>query len=223
MMEKGRFVVFLTGLVALVGGVIFLKWVLIGRDLPREGMVEKELRILSYSTFVSSSGPAPELVHEFKKRCRCKVDFVTTGDAGLLLERLKLTQDRAQYDVVIGLDRFWAAKAAQEWEWLEPVLIKEKKVEFVEGLAIEDLAQFVPFDYAPMTFIYRKSDVSNVPQSLSDFLKPEFKSSISLQDPRSSSPGLQFFSWVILTQGEEAEEFLKKFKPPFIVFHHLGP
>lgn len=220
MMEKGRFAIFLTGLVVLVGAIVFLKWALIGRDLPREAMTEKELRILSYSTFVSSSGPAPQLVREFKKRCRCKVEFVTTGDAGLILERLKMTQDRTKYDVVIGLDRFWAKKASQDWEWLDPVVVQEGKVEFVAGVASEELPQFVPFDHAPMTFIYRRSDVNVVPKSLRDFLKPEFKSSISLQDPRSSSPGLQFLSWIVMTQGEGAGDFLKKLKP---AIHSISP
>ncbi len=219
-MEKGRFAVFLTGLVVLVGAIVFLKWALIGRDLPREALVERELRILSYSTFVSSSGPAPELVREFKKRCRCKVEFATTGDAGLLLERLKMTQDRAQYDVVIGLDRFWAHKASQDWEWLDPIITQEKNVEFVDGVLNKELPQFIPFDHAPMTFIYRKSDVSVVPKSLKDFLKPEFKSSISLQDPRSSSPGLQFLSWIVTTQGESAGDFLKELKP---AIHSISP
>lgn len=218
--EKGRFALLLTALAVLVGALVFLKWALEGRDLSREEMTERKLRILSYSTFVSSSGPAPELVREFEKRCQCKVEFVTAGDAGLLLERLKLTQERSGFDLVIGLDQFWASKALEEWKWQSPLVLDESKVRFVSEIKNPELSSFVPFDYSPMTFIYRKDEVSKPPQSLSDLLEPRFKSALSLQDPRSSSPGLQFLAWVQQIKGEETEEFLKHLRPSV---HSVSP
>lgn len=218
--EKGRFALLLSGVVILVGALSFLKWAIVGKEMSRENLIEKELRILSYSTFVSSTGPAPELVREFKKRCRCKVEFVTAGDAGLLLERLKLTQERVQYDLVIGLDQFWAAKGLNEWEWQTPRVNEKGDIRFAPEIRNAALSQFVPFDYAPMTFIYRKDEITNPPKSLKDFLEPRFESSLSLQDPRSSSPGIQFLAWIRRTQGEDASDFLKSLKASI---HSVSP
>lgn len=218
--EKGRFALLLSALVIIVGTLVFLKWALVGRDLSREDLVEEELRILSYSTFVSSTGPAPELVNEFEERCRCKVEFVTAGDAGLLLERLKLTQEQAQFDLVIGMDQFGAARAMEEWEWLLPEVLEAGKIQFAKVIQSSELPFFVPFDYAPMTFIYRKNEVPQPPQVLKDFLDSRFKSSLSLQDPRSSSPGLQFLAWIQQTQGERTEKFLEELRPSI---HSVSP
>ncbi|MAV90244.1 MAG: thiamine ABC transporter substrate-binding protein [Bdellovibrionaceae bacterium] len=208
-MEKGKLVVLLIFSVVLVGALVFLKWALDGRNLPRESLIEPQVKILSYSTFVSATGPAPQLVAEFESRCNCKVEFYTAGDAGLLLERLKLSQDKAGYDVVIGFDQFSAAKALQDWTWL-PILNPGENP-FVDVIGANTLSPLVPFDYSPMTFIYRSEEVPTPPQSLNELLGAEYKSSLSLQDPRSSSPGLQFLSWV--SEHPHPVEFLKKLKP----------
>jgi len=208
--EKGKFAVLLLFIVALVGSLAFLKWALIGRNLPRESFSEPMVKVLSYSTFVSSTGPAPQLVRAFKERCKCKVEFYTAGDAGLLLERLKLTQDKASYDVVLGFDQFAASKAVSEWTWLDVSLPEEVQQNWAKGLPKDSMNPLVAFDYAPMTFIYRKDEVTSPPTTLKDLLKPDYAKSLSLQDPRSSSPGLQFLSWVEQTQ--DGLSYLKSLK-----------
>lgn len=218
-MERGRFAILLSAIVVLVGSLIFLKWVLVGKNLERGMFDEKELRVLSYSTFVSSSGPAPELIGEFERRCRCKVKVINAGDAGLLLERLKMTQEKAAFDLVIGFDQFWASKAKESFSWVSPNFTEEERGQFVKEVASEDLLDFVPFDYAPLTFIYRKGAVKEPPSALKDFLDPKFKSSLSLQDPRSSSPGLQFLSWIERTQSEP-KVYLKNLTPSV---HSVSP
>lgn len=218
-MERGRFAILLSAIVVLVGSLVFLKWVLVGHNLERGMLDEKELRVLSYSTFVSSSGPAPELIGEFEKRCRCKVKVINAGDAGLLLERLKMTQEKAAFDLVIGFDQFWASKAKESFSWLSPELTDEERGRFVEVVSSKDLLEFAPFDYAPMTLIYRKDKISTPPKTLKDLLEPKFRSSLSLQDPRSSSPGLQFLSWIERTQSEP-KVYLKNLTPSI---HSVSP
>lgn len=223
---RNQFLLILSSLVILVGSLVFLKWALIGRSLPRDLLVEKKLRVLSYSVFVSQSGPAPALVKQFEEACQCQVEFVTAGDGGLLLERLKMTQTRAHFDLVLGLDQFWANKALKEWQWRSPSLslpsqkwalpLQNFMTEAMQGTAWP----FVPFDYAPMTFIYRKSDVPSPPRSFEDLLDPRFKSSLSLQDPRSSSPGLQFLSWVHQIKKENTLAYLKNLRPSI---HSVSP
>lgn len=219
-MEKGRLAILISSVVIVAASLVFLKWALMGREIERADYVEKTLRILSYSTFVSSTGPAPALVQEFKTRCKCKVEFVTAGDAGLLLERLKLTQEKAHFDLVIGLDQFWAGKAANDLEWMPIENHQELSGLLAEEIKTDQLQNFLPFDYAPMTFIFRKDEVQNPPTTLDDLLKPDFRSSLSLQDPRSSSPGLQFLSWVVRTKKDQSKNFLNNLKTSI---HSVSP
>jgi len=219
-MERSKFVLLLSGVAVLVAALVFLKWALISRQIPRDGFQDKQLKVLAYSTFLSSTGPAPELVRRFKKSCQCEVEFQNAGDAGLLLERLKLTQNKSHFDLVIGLDQFYAGKALKEWKWKEAGLSAENSARIEDFVKNPDSEKMVPFDYAPMTFIYRSKEVAHPPRSLEELLEPRFRSALSLQDPRSSSPGLQFLSWVERQKGAEAENYLKKLKPNI---HSVSP
>jgi thiamine transport system substrate-binding protein len=68
---------------------------------------------------------------------------------------------------------------------------------------------FVPYDWAVISFVKRKDQNFNI-ASIRDLLKPELKGKIALQDPRTSSPGLQFVMWVANTFPEDqAVDFLK--------------
>ena len=52
------------------------------------------------------------------------------------------------------------------------------------------------------------------PVSLEDLASPRFHNRLILQDPRMSSPGMQFFLWTLNSMGEEKGfEFLQKIKP----------
>src|SRR5262249_9986280 len=70
---------------------------------------------------------------------------------------------------------------------------------------------FVPFDWAPMTFIYREG--TEVPLTFAELTNPKFKGMLALQDPRASSPGLQFYSWVKLIKDADTVKFLKALEP----------
>ncbi|MEM7645770.1 MAG: thiamine ABC transporter substrate-binding protein, partial [Pseudomonadota bacterium] len=51
------------------------------------------------------------------------------------------------------------------------------------------------------------------PQSLDDLLDPIYRGKLILQDPRMSSPGLQFLFWVLASKGEEEGfRYLRKLK-----------
>jgi thiamine transport system substrate-binding protein len=55
--------------------------------------------------------------------------------------------------------------------------------------------------------------VKNPPNKFDDLTKKEFKNQFALQDPRSSSPGLQFYQWVKSVKKDGAKAFLKALQP----------
>lgn len=206
---RSRLTVFILLGVGLVFGLLVGRQLYISRDLPRAEFEVKKLRLLTYSTFVGATGPGGDIIRQFEKDHGCKVEVTSSTDAGLLLERMKVAAVSSPFDVVIGLDQLLIPDAEEQFKWKELFFGKEGRDPIIAEYASK---YFVPYDWSPLTFIYRKGDFA-VPESLNDLTDPKFAKQFALQDPRSSSPGLQFSKWVEAVQGDGAEEFLKKFKP----------
>lgn len=151
-------------------------WFLFGRPhAPADAHLG--LRVMTYSSFMNAWGPGPEIAKRFHDETGIAVEFHDAGDAGLILEKLKLFA----VDAVVGLDGLSIAQAKERFSW--------------QG-------DFVAIDYAPLAFVYRNGEIEP-PVSLKDLLSPRFAGAIALEDPRTSTPGLQFLLWVLDDMGED--------------------
>ena len=206
---RNRLVVFILVGVGLVFALFFARQMWLSRGLPRTQVEEKKLRLLTYSTFISATGPGTEILRRFERETGAKVEVVTSTDAGLLLERLKLGQAGVPFDVVLGLDQLLMESAHRDFQWQT---IKEDRSQWTQAAALQSDDQFSAFDWSPLTFIYRRDDKA-LPLSFDDLLKPEFKQQFGLQDPHASTPGLQFFHWVKALKGADTVNWLKQFQP----------
>ncbi|MGZ3781889.1 MAG: thiamine ABC transporter substrate-binding protein [Pseudobdellovibrionaceae bacterium] len=159
------------------------------------------LRVFGYSSFTGRFGPGLHLKEEFEKNCKCKVEFIEGSDSGILLQRLKIEGESLGADVVIGLDQFDLSKAVSEMSWRKMNLGHLDVYDSVK-VALSNIS-FVPYDWGPLTFVARKEEFDQPPASLDDLLVPELARKIALEDPRTSSPGMQFLYWVIRSKGEE--------------------
>lgn len=159
------------------------------------------LRVFGYSSFTGRWGPGLLLKQEFEKNCKCKVEFIEGSDSGILLQRLKIEGESLGADVVVGLDQFDLSKAVSELAWRKMNLGALDVYDSVR-VALSN-AFFVPYDWAPLSFVGRKDEIEPLPASLDDLLAPELAKKIALEDPRTSSPGMQFLYWVIRSKGEE--------------------
>ena len=99
-----------------VGAIVFGKAALEGRNIDRTEFGRDKLRVLSYSTFVSSFGPGPELARKFQQQTGVEVELVNIGDSGLIVQ--KLGEDESIYaDVILGLDRLHLREAQDTLGW----------------------------------------------------------------------------------------------------------
>lgn len=151
------------------------------------------LKVLSYSAFLNSWGPGPEIAQKFYESSGIKIEFIDAGEAGLLNEKLKIFK----VDVVLGLDQMGRLQAGDSQKWLD---LKRPLTKYSDHF-------FQAIDWAPMTFIYRKSD-GPPPRNLDELLNPKYK--FSVPDPRTSTPGLQFLFWIVKVKGFEYLKALKK-------------
>lgn len=196
------------GILAITLGILFFPYFVFEADKPRE---PNTLRVMTYSSFIQKWGAGPEIAKRFKEETGLTIEWINAGNAGLIIERLKFKKDRDQPDMVLGLDQFSIHEARKNFQWTNMQSEQEgvQKSLLPEGAYFFD---FLAYDWGPMTFIYKKGEVEP-PESLEDLVDERFKNKLILQDPRMSSPGLQFFLWVLTDMGEEQGFlFLEKLK-----------
>lgn len=167
------------------------------------------LKVYGSSSFIAQWGPGPWLRDEFEKTCQCKVDYYDGADSVILLQKLKSDSRGGGADLVLGLDQYDLEAAYKGFEWKKVELSQfDFEDEVRPALAGGNL---IPYDWGIMAFVGRQSQQTQFPKSFEDLLSADFKDQISLQDPRTSSPGLQFLLWLIRSKGEEgAFQFLRK-------------
>lgn len=189
--------------VAVFSAAIFgYLFIYLSKNSMRVDHTRRELRILAYSSFTSSWGPGPEIAKMFEAKFPgTKVILLQAEDAGLLLAKLQ----SFPADVVLGFDQLGKRLAEKKETWRRHD-IDLKKARFSDD-------QFIAFDWAPLGFVYRVGEIKP-PVDFADLLSERFAGTITLQDPRSSSPGFQFVNWLVQEMGEDrAFEFLRKLKP----------
>lgn len=167
------------------------------------------LKVFGSSSFISQWGPGPWLKEQFEKSCECHVEFNDSADSTILLQRLKSEGRNGGADVVLGFDQYDIDNASEGLEWRK---INTDNVDFEDSVRdILPRSHMVPYDWSLLSFVVRKSDFQSLPKNLDDLLDPKLKGQIVLEDPRTSSPGLQFLLWLIEIKGEaKAFEYLGK-------------
>ncbi len=199
-----HFILFVT--VVFVG--LFLA-LLNKNDETKPQEVKPTLRVFGYSSFTGQWGPGPGLKELFEKDCECQVQYIEGSDSGILLQRLKIEGDSLGADLVVGLDQFDLQKALSEQKWRELNISGLDAYDEVKP-ALQN-SYFVPFDWGVIAFVARKGELNQPPRSLDDLMEPELKRKIAIEDPRTSSPGMQFLYWVVRAKGEdEGFKFIQK-------------
>lgn len=190
-MKKFVFIlVFLTVMASGYGVFIYFKKFNRASN-PNE--IRPELIIFTSSSFMGPYGPGQELAKRFESICLCDIKLVDAGGHQLMMQKLQLPS--AVVDVVVGLDQIHLKQAASEIQWrsLRPLernwdpIYKNNHYKY-----------FSPYDWSPMTFIYRPKDIKNSSTDLKGFFNGLPDKSIVLPDPDLSTPGLQLVFWNFL-------------------------
>lgn len=168
------------------------------------------LRIYSYDSFVSF-GLGKAAIPEFEKKYNCKVEMVTTGDAGNMLNRLILEKDNPKADVAVGIDNTFMHKALAKniFEHYKPQNLKN----IDKGLVFDKTYHLIPFDYGYLAFVYDSEVIKTPPATFGELQSAKYKDKIILIDPRTSSPGKCLYLWSLAAFGTDGfEAFWKSLK-----------
>ena len=173
---------------------------------------KKTLRVLTYSSFAGLYGPGKDIKTQFELFCECEIQWFLAEDSTALLQRLFIIP---KIDLVLGWDQI-TLKAGQKEMWENLSLFKEDLLAKNKNLDLESAffsnPYFLPIDWAPIGFLYKKPGFSSL-KSLRSL--PEIKGQVSFPEPRTSSLGLQWYYWIYeVFEGElgPISDFLKRLK-----------
>ena len=174
---------------------------------PKEDK-DEVLVIYAYDSFVSEWGLGPQVIPVFEEKYGIKVDLQSAGDAQQVAQKAYLEKDNPIADVLIGMDNNML-KDVLEMDILDAY--SPLGIEKIDpALVLDPGMKIIPFDYGYFAIIYDSGKIANPPKSLDDLLKPEFKDSLIVMDPRTSSPGLGLFLWTIKSYGDDYLDYWKK-------------
>jgi len=156
-----------------------------------------ELTIYTYDSFVTEWGPGPAIEAAFEEVCACDLVFSGHGDGAALLSRLRLEGARTDADIVLGLDTNLTAAAAETGLFAPHGITAETDL----PIAWTD-PNFLPYYWGYFAFVGNEGGPA--PRSFEELAASD--TSIVIQDPRSSTPGLGLAYWVAEAYGDRAGE-----------------
>ena len=161
------------------------------------------LTVMTHDSFNVSE----DVVAKFQAQCGCKVQFLKSGDAGLMLNKAILSKSQPQADVMYGVDNTFLSRALREdlfEAYASPALAG-----IPDDLKLDPDNRLLPVDYGYVTLNYDKAafgdDALPVPQTLRDLADPRYKGKLIVENPATSSPGLAFLLTTIAVFGEEGD------------------
>ncbi|MGC9139018.1 thiamine ABC transporter substrate-binding protein [Athalassotoga sp.] len=166
------------------------------------------LTIYTYSSFVSGIGN--EIKPIFEKMYDCKINFVSMS-SGSLVARLILEKSNPKADVVIGLSQSQIPEVLDQ-----NLLIPYKPTNIAsvvnKSFLIDPLYRVIPFDYGALAIDYSKS-LKNPPKTFDDLLSSQYSHTLVIEDPRTSTTGLDFLLWTIAIYGDKWQDYWQKLMP----------
>ncbi len=163
----------------------------------------RTLKVMTHDSFSISESA----IAAFETQHNVKVQFLSSGDTGSLVNQASLSKDQPLADVIYGIDNTFLSRA-QAAGIARPLSAPPAGLqEIPAALQIDPQGQYLPIDYSDVCLnydlAYFKEHNLPVPEKLTDLTRPEYKGLLVVENPGASSPGLAFLMATIATLGEE--------------------
>jgi thiamine transport system substrate-binding protein len=151
----------------------------------------KTVKLVAYDSFVTSK----DVFDDFTKQTGIRVDVVTGGDAGEVLNKAILTKGKPEGDVLWGLDNTLLSRAVDS-EVFAPYTSPQLASLGTAFSALVPGHEVTPVDYGDVCVNidsgwYQAKGITP-PTSMADLTKPEYKDQLVVENPATASPGLAF-------------------------------
>jgi thiamine transport system substrate-binding protein len=162
---------------------------------------EGPLRLLTHDSFDVSTA----VLEAFTAETGIEVEIVPLGDAGSALNRVILTADDPEGDVLFGVDSTFLTRALDADLFLP---YRAAGLEHVDASLIPSDDRVTPIDFGDVCVNYDIAWFADagleVPTDLASLADPTYAGLLAVQNPATSSPGLAFLLASIERLGEDA-------------------
>jgi len=172
--------------------------VMVDGSLPRfpEGTV---LTVVTHDSFAVSS----EVLDEFTAMTGVRVELLPSGDAGTMVNAAILTKDDPQGDLLFGIDENLLAPAFDAG--LFQSFTASGLDDVPESYRVDDQHRVTPIDHGDVCVNFDRrwfaERTTPVPNDLRDLTDTRYRSTLAIEDPSSSTPGLSFLLATIAAFG----------------------
>jgi thiamine transport system substrate-binding protein len=148
------------------------------------------LTIMTHDSFSISEG----VVSAFEASNNATLSFLKSGDAGSALNKAILSKSSPLADVFFGVDNTFLTRA------LDADIFLPYASPALDGIPnefqLDPTDRALPVDYGDVCINYDKAFFASrdldVPSSLEELTRPQYKEMLVVENPASSSPGLAF-------------------------------
>ena len=162
---------------------------------------DNTLTLITHDSFSVSE----DVLARFEAETGIKVEVLTLGDTGSLVNQAILSKDAPLGDVLFGVDNTFLSRAL-EADLFEPYASPELE-NVPDSFLLDEENRVTPVDYGDVCInydiAYFETNDLPLPQSLADLTAPTYQNLLVVQNPATSSPGLAFLLATIEVFGEE--------------------
>lgn len=164
-----------------------------------ENNEEKTVTVYAYDTFCGDWGSSSTVIPLFEEKTGIKVNLVSAGSVGEMINKLLLEGDSTECDVVLGIPDELSEKVLPLLSSYDAPELKNIE----DRLKFDDTNRLLPFDWGSFAFVWDTECGLDKPTSLEDLTKDEYKGKVILIDPRTSSVGLGLLLWTYNALGDD--------------------
>lgn len=161
----------------------------------------RTLTVMTHDSFSVSE----DVVVAFESEHNAKVQFLKAGDTGTALNKAILSKDNPLADVFYGVDNTFLSRALAE-DIYEPYS-SPRLANISDQFVLDTQHRALPVDFGDVCpnidKAYFQHQELMPPRNLADLLAPEYKDTLVVQNPATSSPGLAFLLATIGNFGED--------------------
>ncbi len=161
------------------------------------------LVVLTHDSFAMTE----EVLAAFEADSGVTVEILRSGDAGQMVNQSILSKNNPLGDLLYGVDNTFLSRALAA-EIFAPY--ESTALEFVrEGFIPDDTFRVTPIDFGDVCLnydiAYFEANELDLPGSLSDLTKEEYRGLLVAENPATSSPGLAFLLATIAEFGADGD------------------
>jgi thiamine transport system substrate-binding protein len=167
------------------------------------------LTLLTHDSFALSD----EVIASFQAEHGSAIEILRAGDAGAMVNQAILTRDAPLGDVLFGVDNTFLSRA------LDAGIFEPHAAAGLEGvpesLRLDPEQRVTPIDYGDVCLNIDLEAFADGtlprPERLEDLTAPELRSTLVVENPATSSPGLAFLLATIARFGESGDYTWRQF------------